>query len=343
MKKKQFIRDMSVGATIECYFIITKAEKKLSKANTPYWDIQLKDATGVISAKIWHPVSSTILEIPKESFVSIKALVESYNGALQLKIESLDVLLDSLIEELDMGDFVPSSQYPIEHMWNELIALCTEVFTHKPWYTFTIDFFSTPEIMKTLRYASAAKSMHHAYRGGLLEHMLSVANLCRRLAAHYPEIDEQLLVAGALFHDIGKIVELEGFLTTEYTTEGKLLGHITQGVELITPYMQKANVEKELQIQLKHLILSHHGYLEFGSPKVPQTAEAYLLHHADNIDAKMEIFRSLFSDIEPSEEAWKRVHNMGDLFHPISTSVFEEKMKSAEEQHINKEQLSLLK
>ena len=241
-----------------------------------------------------------------------------------------------------MTHFIRSSQYPIEHMWNELIALCIEVFTHKPWHTFVIDFFSTPHIMKLLQSAPAAKSMHHAYKGGLLEHMLSVAKLCRLLSSHYPQIDEQMLVAGALFHDIGKIVELEGFLTTEYTNQGKLLGHITQGIDLITPYMQNAQLEESLQTHLKHLILSHHGFLEFGSPKLPQTAEAFLLHYADNIDAKMEIFRSVFEKVEASEESWAKIYNIGDLFHPIATSVFESKAKEKEFPHTEKQQFSLL-
>lgn len=342
MKKKQFIHTLSAGDTVECYFIVTKAERKLSRAGTPYWDIHVQDATGSLPAKIWHPLSSSIAEIPKESFVSVKAVVESYNNALQLKIDALDILSDSLIDELDMSDFVRSSQYPIEHMWNELIALCTEVFTHKPFYTFVIDFFSSTDIRNALECATAAKSMHHAYKGGLLEHMLSVAQLCRRLSAHYPQIDEQMLVAGALFHDIGKIVELEGFLVTEYTTQGKLLGHITQGIELITPYMQNAQLEESLQMHLKHLILSHHGLLEFGSPKTPQTAEAFLLHYADNIDAKMEMFRSAFDAIAPSEEAWVKTYTLGELFHPIATSVYETEVKKDDEEYIQAEQHSLL-
>lgn len=341
MNKKQYINVMSSGDTIECYFLISKAERKLSKANTPYWDITLQDATGSIPAKIWHPVSTTVIELPKESFVHVKGIVESYNNALQLKIDGLHILSTSDIEALQLCEFVPSSQYSIEEMWNELCTLCREVFTHKPWYTFVTEFFSTPHIMEALQYSTAAKNMHHAYKGGLLEHMLSVAQLCRRLALHYPQIDEQMLVAGALFHDIGKIVELQGLLTTEYTTEGRLLGHITQGIELITPYMQSAQLEEALQIHLKHLILSHHGCLEFGSPKLPQTAEAFLVHYADNIDAKMEIFRRAFATTPPDEEAWSKVYGIGDMFHPRATAVFERRNTTHIEES-QKEQLSLL-
>lgn len=342
MKKKQFIQSMSNGDAVECCFLVTKAEKKISKANTPYWDVLLQDATGAMPAKIWHPVSANIIDLSKESFVFITGIVETYNNALQLKIERLETFTERALQDIEVTEFVRSSIYPIEGMWNELIALCTDVFTYKPWYSFTINFFSDEQIMEKLKRAVAAKSMHHAYRAGLLEHMLSVAKLCKELSNHYPQIDAQMLVAGALFHDIGKLVELEGLLTTEYTTEGKLLGHITQGIELITPFMQEAQLDEALQIHLKHIILSHHGYLEYGSPKLPQTAEAFLVHYADNIDAKMEMFRSIFANVNESEEAWAKLYGLGDIFHPIHTSVFETMIQEDDEKNTSIQQLSLL-
>jgi 3'-5' exoribonuclease len=160
------------------------------------------------------------------------------------------------------------------------------------------------ELRAAFRIWPAAKSIHHAYAGGLLEHTLGVFGLCRRIADHYPELDRQTLLAGAIFHDIGKIREYSGGIANDYTTEGRLLGHLELGLELLAPYLADSGLEEHLQRHLKHLVLSHHGEPEFGTARLPQTPEALALHHADNLDAKMAQCRGLFARLADGGQEW---------------------------------------
>ena len=160
------------------------------------------------------------------------------------------------------------------------------------------------ELRASFRVCPAAKGVHHAYVGGLLEHTLSVFRLCRRIADQYPELDRQALLAGALFHDFGKIREFSGGLANDYTDEGRLLGHLMLGVEMLAPYLAKSGLDEGLQRHLKHLILSHHGELQFGAVRQPHTAEALALHYADNLDAKMAQCRGLFDQLGGEGQDW---------------------------------------
>lgn len=161
--------------------------------------------------------------------------------------------------------------------------------------------FRDEELAAAFRVCPAAKSVHHAYVGGLLEHSLGVFKLCRRLADQYAELDRQTLLAGAIFHDIGKIREFSGGLVNDYTDEGRLIGHLELGIEMLAPFWRKAGLEEGLVRHLKHLILSHHGEPAFGAVRLPQTAEALVLHYADNIDAKMAQCRGLFAIFDAGE------------------------------------------
>ena len=173
----------------------------------------------------------------------------------------------------------------------------------------------------------AAKSVHHGFVGGLLEHTLSVFKLCRRLADQYPELDRQTLLAGALFHDFGKIREFSGGIANDYTDEGRLLGHLEICVEMLAPYLERSGLEPELQRHLKHLVLSHHGTLEFGAVRVPQTAEALVLHYADNIDAKMAQCRGLFAQLGEGESWTPYQATLGRAMHRCAQTPVEEKVE----------------
>ncbi|MGL4722245.1 MAG: 3'-5' exoribonuclease YhaM family protein [Desulfovibrionaceae bacterium] len=324
--KKQYIKDVKVNEIVSCYFLVRKAEKKTAKTGKSYWQLSLQDASASINAKIWSPLSESVSGIEEKAFIYIEGKIGSYNGVLDIAIQSVRVLDDVEKAQLDYSEFLPASVYSIDSMWTELMDICKEVFTYKPWYSFVTTCLSSEEVYPIFTTAAAAKTMHHSYRSGLLEHVLSVSKLCILLAEYYPQLDKQVLLAGAIFHDMGKILEMKTDIVTEYTTPGLLLGHLYQGIELIVPYMNAAGLDEELQMQLKHMILSHHGCIEFGSPKDPQTAEALVLHYADNIDAKLEMFRKLFEDTQEDEAVWSARQwgfNNNSLFKPLSTPYFE--------------------
>lgn len=177
-------------------------------------------------------------------------------------------------------------------------------FTYKPWRKFILSVLEDEAIRVPLLTAPAAKSVHHAWVGGLLEHTLSVATLCLRFCDHYPDLDRQTLLAGAICHDLGKIWEFSGGLANDYTDAGRLVGHINLCLGKLDRHLAKSGLDEELLLHFQHLILSHHGLYEYGSPRLPQTAEAFALHYADNIDAKITQSRSLFGELEDGESGW---------------------------------------
>ena len=197
-----------------------------------------------------------------------------------------------------------SSSRPPQEMLDELEALCRKEFTYKPWRKFILSVLEDEAIRVPLLNAPAAKSVHHAWVGGLLEHTLSVATLCLRFCDHYPDLDRQTLLAGAICHDLGKIWEFSGGLANDYTDAGRLVGHINLCLGKLDRHLAKSGLDEELILQFQHLILSHHGLYEYGSPRLPQTAEAFALHYADNIDAKITQSRSLFGELEDGESGW---------------------------------------
>jgi len=216
-------------------------------------------------------------------------------------VEALHILTEDELAGLDMGDFMPASKRHPDDMLADLSQLCRKTFTHKPWLKFITGVFRDEEIAHRFKVAVGAKNVHHAYAGGLLEHTLSVCELCMRLCDHYPELDRQALLAGAIFHDLGKAWELSGGIANDYTDEGRLIGHISIGLEKAEPYLLKSGLEPELVMHFKHLVLGHHGTREWGSPVLPATPEAMVLHYADNIDAKLAQVRGLFSDFEEDQ------------------------------------------
>ncbi len=287
------IKDINVGDGFSSIFLVAAASLADSK-NGPFWRLELKDASGSIEAKIWSPLSQRIEEIKLGDFVEIRAKASLFRDQLQLSIEAFRIVENS--HELDYADFLPTSKVPPAELLNELENLIQNELDHAPWANLVKSVLTDKNIRAKLLLAPAAKSVHHAYLGGLLDHTLSVVKLCIKLCEHYPELDRQLLIVAAIFHDIGKIEELSGGIANDYTDEGKLLGHIVQGIIMLRPHLEKSKLDKNLIMHLEHLILSHHGELEYGAAKVPLTAEAFALHYADNIDAKMAQLREVFEN-----------------------------------------------
>ncbi len=300
--KTTFVKDLAAGAQVSDTFVIADA-KLLTARNGPYWSLTLQDATGRVEAKIWSPASQAYDDLAPGLFVTAAGPVESFRDQPQINIQRLEVLP---AESQDLKDFLPSSRRDPEDMLADLKALVRERIEHKPLRALILRILKDEEIRRRMLNAPGAKTVHHAYLGGLLEHTLSVCRLCMAMADHYPdEVDHQILLAAAVFHDLGKAWELGGDVSPDYTDRGRLIGHITIGLEVLAPFLNKAkSLDQDLILHFKHIIISHHGELEFGSPRRPKTREAFILHYADNLDAKMATIRDALQDVPDGETGW---------------------------------------
>ena len=314
------IQDISVGDSLCSVFLISTATKSESK-NGPFWRVELRDATGTLEAKIWSPLSQRVTDLKAGDFVEVKGKTSLFREQMQLTIEAIRPVEDA--EQLDLADFLLTSETEPAEILANIEELAQTELTYAPWKNFVKAVLTDPRIRKKLLLAPAAKTVHHAYAGGLLEHMHSVAGICLKFSDHYPELDRQTLFVGGLFHDIGKLEELSGGLLNDYTNEGRLLGHIVQGIVLLKPYLEKSKVDPVLALHLEHLILSHHGEPDFGAPKTPMTPEAFALHYADNIDAKLAQCRSIFSNIPqmPSSRTTSQVMQAESATQKLDTSI----------------------
>lgn len=302
MEKGVSVSEITENSKIAGIFLISEASLGTARNGAPYWSLKLSDSTGVIEARIWHPLSAAHPHIPRGILASVGGRSSLYREKLQLAIDDFSILSPEVADSLDPALFLQSAPVAPDDMFLELKRLAMEEFRYPPWRKLIISILNDEKIGSSLKTFPAAKNMHHAYVGGLLEHTLSVFNLCRDFADRYPQLDRQTLLAGALLHDIGKISEFSGGLANDYTDVGRLSGHIVLGVALIEPFAQKSGLDDKLKEHLYHLILSHHGQYEFGAARLPQTAEAFALHYADNLDAKLAQFRNLFND--DSGQGW---------------------------------------
>ena len=293
MNQRQCICDLAANGEADSVFLLGSASL-LQSRNGPYWRLELRDAGGTMEAKIWSPLSASFHELAAGRLVRVRGRVGLFRDQLQLTVDELRVLTEEEAAQLDLSEFMPASSRSVSDMREELDAMIEREFTHAPWKAFIRSVLGDERVCRSLLFAPAAKSVHHAYVGGLLEHLLSVAGLCLRMADHYPELDRQLLCAAALLHDIGKLEEMSGGLVNDYTDAGRFLGHITQGLLMMEPHLAASGLEPDLALHFRHLIVSHHGELEYGSPRQPATAEAFALHYADNMDARIAQCRGLF-------------------------------------------------
>ncbi len=283
-----YINELVNGQHIQETYLVRKITVGKTKAGKDYWSVTLGDSTGSIDAKIWSPGDPNIAEFNELDYVDISANVQEYRGELQLIVSSVRKADPS---EVDPADFMPSTQKSVERMYQELLSLVNSVGA--PYFKeLLLSFFDDEKISAEFRKHSAAKSVHHSFVGGLLEHTLSVTKICDFYSQNYSFLNRDLLITAALLHDIGKIYELNDFPANDYSDPGQLLGHIYIGAHLIDE--RAAGIEGFPEVkknELVHCILSHHGKLEFGSPKEPELAEAIALSFADNADAKLETFK----------------------------------------------------
>ena len=281
------VADLQPGQTIQSVFLVQNKDVREKKTGEPYLSLTLMDRTGELDAKMWDNVAQVMETFDRSDFVRVKGVTQTYQNRTQLTIHTL-VPVDGA--EVDISEFLPASRRDPDEMMAELRAVIQSVGNaHLRGLLEAV--FADEEIAERFKRAPAAKSIHHAWLGGLLEHVLSLCALARPVAAHYPETDLDLLLAGCILHDIGKIHELSYERAFGYTTEGQLIGHMQIALRIIGEHLPPGFPPK-LRNLVDHLILSHHGQLEFGSPKVPVFREALLLHHLDNLDSKMETLRA---------------------------------------------------
>ncbi len=293
------VRELKPNETATAIFLVHSKEIRQKRTGEPYLSLLLGDRSGEIDAKMWDNVAEVMDTFERDSFVKVRGLMQLYNNRSQLTIHKLRKVEDS---EVDFRDFFPASTRDPEVMWIELRGIVSGI-GNSHIRRLLEAFLDDPDIAARYRVAPAAKSIHHAFRSGLLEHVLSLCNLARFTASHYKTVDPDLLLAGCILHDIGKIHELTYERGFGYSAEGQLLGHISIAIRMLAEKVRGiSDFPSELRNLLEHIILSHHGQLDFGSPKVPIFPEALLLHYLDDMDSKMECMRALI-DKDPHSEA----------------------------------------
>ena len=286
----RYLSDLKEGEhIIEHYLCRQKASLK-TKAGKTYFSLKLQDKTGVVDAKVWE-LHNDIKEFEEGDVIKIDGTVLHYNNETQIKINRIRKSLEG--EYVD-SDFIPTTEKDIEEMFSQLTDMINSLENTFLKTLLENIILKNEAHVKALKSHSAAKQMHHSYMGGLFEHTLSVAEICEFMSSRYRYLNRDLLLTGAILHDIGKIYELTPMPKNEYTDDGQMLGHIIIGVEMVSAEAVKIpDFPHSLMSLVKHLIISHHGEYEFGSPKLPQTAEAILLHYADNMDAKLKTFEEI--------------------------------------------------
>lgn len=289
-----FITDLKPGDRINQFFLIKKKERRQTRTGKDYLDISLADRTGTLGAKIWSEAVDQFDSLFAEGqFAGIAGRVETYQDEPQLSIERIKGIQHWSSEQLGLAGFnpdllIPVSTLDISSLWNDLLTWVKEEIQHPALRELTLSLLEAHE--EGWKQWPASKIYHHAYRGGLLEHTCRVVQLAREVGQLYPELNQDLILAGAVLHDIGKLQELEGYLSTHNTYAGQLLGHLTQGWAMIREAAKEVSWDDpQLLTQLEHIILAHHGQLEFGSPVLPQTREALIVHMLDDLEGKLKM------------------------------------------------------
>lgn len=298
----KFIETLREGERISEIYLCKHKQTALTKAGKPYDSLILQDKTGTLDAKIWDVGSAGIDEFDSLDYIYVMGDVTSFQGALQLNVKRVRKMDPA---DCNPADFLPVSEKNIGEMYQKLLQLISSM--ENPYLKKLADsFFCDPEFAKRFQFHSAAKSVHHGFVGGLLEHTLSVTQICEFFAKQYPILNRDLLLTAAMFHDIGKLEELSVFPENDYTDDGQLLGHIMIGAEMIGEKIcQIPDFPRKLSIELKHCILAHHGELEYGSPKKPALIEALALSYADNTDAKIQTMKEALSTVPENSLEWQ--------------------------------------
>ncbi|MCI5793010.1 MAG: HD domain-containing protein [Lachnospiraceae bacterium] len=299
----KYIESLKDGMHIKEVYLCKSKNIALTKNGKEYGNLVLQDKTGQIEGKIWDLGSPGVRDFEAMDFVEVDALVTIFNGGNQLNVRMIGRASEG---SYNSADYFPTSEKNIGQMQQQLKELIVSI-KNQHLRALLGTFFGSSDFVRRFSEHSAAKSVHHGFIGGLLEHSLSVAQLCDNIAAHYGTIvNRDLLVTGAILHDVGKLKELSAFPTNEYTDAGQLLGHIMIGAQMVSNAADSIeDFPERLKNELIHMILSHHGELEFGSPKKPALVEAMILSFVDNMDAKVETMYEAFENKQPQNaDGW---------------------------------------
>jgi 3'-5' exoribonuclease len=310
--KDIFVADLASfeeGKLFDSFFLVLSRQLRTTQSNKPYLSLIFCDKTGQLEGRAWEPDDPRVAkDFERGDVVKVRGCISRFNDRLQMKVEQLR---KALPVEIDKSDLMPATTYDVETLWRQLLSF-VESFTDPHLKLLLSTLLADDKIANAYREAPAAKQLHHAWLGGLLEHVVSLLTLADRVAPHYPILHRDLLLTGVILHDIGKIWELSWDVGFEYTVEGVLLGHIQIGSALAERTIDSLpGFPPRLKTLVLHMILSHHGKLEFGSPKLPMIPESLVLNFIDDLDAKMQAMQSEFDKCaregKPADELTGRV------------------------------------
>jgi 3'-5' exoribonuclease len=298
--KNPFVADLNTEQTITTFFLVHARELRNTREGKAYLRLELGDRSGTVEARMWDQFENAAKEVARDDIVKVQARVELYRNRPQLAILQVRVARP---EEIDLADYLPHTKEDIGQLWSQVQDYCNAI--GDPWLRKLVTtILSDSHTAECYKRAPAAKTMHHAYIGGLLEHVVSLCGLAKQAAAHYPELNLDLLLTAALLHDVGKLEELCYDRSIGYTVEGQLLGHIVMELETVTRAMDAIEgFPGKLKTIVQHLLISHHGQYEFGSPKLPMIREALVFHYLDDLDSKMAAVRSALN-ADSGEDEW---------------------------------------
>jgi 3'-5' exoribonuclease len=309
--KSVYAKDLKTGDKVNEVFLVAEKNLAYSQKGSPYLNLRLRDRTGDVDGKIWENALAWDKAFKKGDLIRIQARALSFKNAIQLSIIELRKIADG---EVELADYFPVARGDHAEMFASLLGYVKQVKT--PCLAALLhSFFKDESIVSLFKRAPAAKGFHHVYIGGLLEHTLSVVRLLDRAAGHYTGINRDLLISGGILHDIGKIYEFSFERIVEYSDPGRLVGHIVMGVEMIdAKIVTIPDFPEQTAMELRHLILSHHGVLEYGSPKRPKTLEALIVYYMDDLDAKVNAFQGYIREARDEESDWTPYHRLLDRY-----------------------------
>ncbi|PIP68584.1 MAG: HD family phosphohydrolase [Candidatus Omnitrophica bacterium CG_4_9_14_0_2_um_filter_42_8] len=319
----RFINDLKEGETVESIYLVREKSFDITKKGDSYIALELSDKTGMVDCRKWDALKSLFDSFSVDDFVKVKARVEFFRNYPQLKIDSIEKTDD---KSVDISLYLPVSDKNRDKMFRDFLSEMESV--KNPYLKALINsVFTDKDISEKFKTAPAASDFHHPYIGGLLEHTLACVELARLLASKYRDIDLDLLLCGTALHDIGKIYELSYKRSFYYTDKGRLIGHIVLGVNIVNAAIDNiSEFPEELKNLILHIMLSHHGEQEWGSPKRPMCFEAIILHHIDNLDAKINGFRHFVKTYSDPDSSWTKHSKMfGELLYKKSEVKHEEK------------------
>lgn len=316
MTKKLYLNQIKEGERVEGVFLVKYKALQVGKTGKSYLNIVLMDRSGESEARVWDDAEVIAGGFEKDDFVEVRGRSQAYNGRIQLSLVEVKRRDEATV---DLADFLPATAKDIDAMYAELREIVAGM-GDKYLRALLLAFIDDPDLAWRIKAAPAARSMHHPFIGGLLEHTLSAMKLMKFVGLHYraegyTEINPDLLLTGIFLHDIGKTLELNYRRSIDYSDAGKLVGHLVMGVEMVNARAASIpGFPEELRLLVNHMIVSHHGELEYGSPKRPKTLEAFIVHQVDDLDAKINSFSLLMRKEADTESPWTSFHKMWDRF-----------------------------